>query len=98
MWKIKRSVVEISALIFWVNLSFFLPTQISDTSPQLNLLALMISKALPVSLGILTAHVSRNFLFPYMNLEQMIKDHHWGSINFLAIWYGVIIWAFATGG
>ena len=34
----------------------------------------------------------------YKTLEQMIKDHHWGSINFLAIWYGVIIWAFATGG
>jgi hypothetical protein len=98
MWKIKRSVVEIAALTLWVSLSFLLPLNDWQQTPQLKLLALMIQKGLPISLGILIAHVSRNFLFPYMNLQGMLKEHHWSGVIFLSIWYGVIVWAFASGG
>jgi hypothetical protein len=98
MNKIKRSIIEISALSLWVIFSFFLPLRIGEATPQLNLLALLISKGLPVSLGIFVAHISRSFLFPYMDLSELLTKHHWSGVIFLAIWYGIIIWSFAIGG
>lgn len=51
-----------------------------------------------VTMGVLYAHASRKFLFPYLDFEVMMKEHHWGGMAFLTIYYTVIIYAFAIGG
>jgi hypothetical protein len=61
-------------------------------------MALFITKALFVTLGVLYAHGSRKFLFPYIEMRIEIEKHNLGSMLFLTVWYGVIVWAFAVGG
>lgn len=97
-FNIHRSSIEIFALVFWITVSFLLPINSWQETPQLKLLALMIQKGLPVSLGILTAHSSRCFLFPYLDLSGMIKAHHWSGVLFLGSWYVGIILAWSWGG
>ena len=97
-FNIHRSTVEIITLSFWVTVSFLLPVNSWQETPQLRLLALMIQKGLPVSLGVLTAHASRCFLFPYLDLSCMIKEHHGWGVGFLAAWYVGIILSWAWGG
>ena len=62
------------------------------------LLALIITKPLFATLGVLYAHASRKFLFPYLDLRKLIEERRWDGVTFLTIWYGVIVWAFAVGG
>lgn len=97
-FNIHRSSMEIIALVAWIALSFLLPLNSWQETPQLRLLALMIQKGLPVSFGILTAHSSRCFLFPYLDLSTMIKEHHWAGVGFLGAWYVGIILAWSWGG
>ena len=93
-FNIHRSSIEIFALTFWVSATLLL---LPNNAWQ-NLLALMVQKGLPVALGILTAHASRCFLFPYLDLSKLIEEHHWAGVAFLGAWYVGIILAWSWGG
>jgi len=92
-YTLQRSRVEIILAFFIGILTFFIPP-----SARQGLLGLLITKPLFVSLGVLYAHISRQFLFPYIDISKEIENHHWGSFGFMTVWYGVIIYAFAMGG
>jgi hypothetical protein len=91
--KIKRSRTEIVMLLITVFAVMFIPPE-----ARMGLLGLFITKAMFVTMGVLYAHVSRKFLFPYLDAEVLIKEHHWGGMAFLIVWYGVVIWCFSMGG
>ena len=65
---------------------------------RMGALGLFITKAAFVTMGVLYAHISRKFLFPYLDAEALIKDHHWGGMAFITVYYGVIIYCFSMGG
>jgi hypothetical protein len=48
--------------------------------------------------GIFFAHITRIIAFPYLDLNALIKNNQWAGVVFLAIWYGVIVYAVAMGG
>jgi len=96
--KTKRSLAEVIALSVWVSLIFFIPSRIDQATPFWNIVSLMIQKAIPPSLGILTAHASRCFLFPYIDLSDLLKNGHGWAIGFVGAWYVGIILAFSWGG
>jgi hypothetical protein len=65
---------------------------------RMGLLGLFTTKLMGVTLGILIAHFTRLFLFPYLELSKLIAEHHWPGVIFLAGWYYVIVYCFAMGG
>lgn len=91
--KVKRSRVELITLIVMSVCVSFLPQEARQ-----GVFGLFITKGLFVTLGVGYAHVSRKFLFPYLDMEDLIKEHHWSGMIFLTIYYGVVIWAFSMGG
>lgn len=91
--KIKRSRVELIMLCVVAVAVLFIPPE-----ARMGLLGLFITKLMFVTMGVLYAHASRKFLFPYLDFEVMMKEHHWGGMAFLTIYYTVIIYAFAIGG
>ena len=93
IFNIKRIRTELIFIVILSVLILFLPA-----TAQAGLAALFITNALFVSLGVLYAHASRKFLFPYIDMRIAIEERHLGALAFLAIWYGVILWAFAVGG
>jgi hypothetical protein len=88
--RIRTEIISIGILSLFI---FFLPS-----AAQAGLMALFITKALFVTLGVLYAHGSRKFLFPYIEMRIAIEGHNLGAMLFLMAWYGVIVWAFAVGG
>jgi hypothetical protein len=93
IFNLKRIRTEIISIAIVSLLILFLPS-----AAQSGLMALFITKALFVTLGVLYAHGSRKFLFPYIDMRTVIEGHNLGAILFLMAWYGVIVWAFAVGG
>jgi hypothetical protein len=94
LWdKIKRSRTEITMLLIVCFAILFIPQE-----ARMGLLGLFITKGMFVTMGVLYAHISRKFLFPYLDAEELIKEHHWGGMTFLTVWYGVIVWCFSMGG
>ena len=94
MWdKIKRTRVELITLVIMTICIFLLPQE-----ARVGVFGLFITKGLFVTLGVGYAHVSRKFLFPYLDFEVLMLEHHWGGMAFLTVYYGVVIWAFSMGG
>ena len=91
--KIKRIRTELTLLLVLAIAIAFIPPE-----ARLGLLGLFITKGMFVTMGVLYAHASRKFLFPYLDLEVLIIEHHWGGVTFVTAYYGVVIWAFAVGG
>ena len=91
--KIKRIRTELTLLSVLAIAIVFIPHE-----ARLGLLGLFITKGMFVTMGVLYAHASRKFLFPYLDMEGLITEHHWGGVAFLTAYYGVVIWAFAVGG
>ena len=91
--KVKRIRTELTLLLVLAIAIAFIPPE-----ARLGLLGLFITKGMFVTMGVLYAHASRKFLFPYLDMEKLLKDHHWGGLAFITAYYGVIIWAFAVGG
>jgi hypothetical protein len=91
--KIKRIRTELTLLSVLAIAIAFIPHE-----ARLGLLGLFITKGMFVTMGVLYAHASRKFLFPYLDMEELIRLHHWGGISFLTVYYGVVVWAFAVGG
>lgn len=80
-------------IIIMVGVSLMLPK-----AALTGLLSLLASKVLTLTLGVFLAHLLRIIAFRYLDLSQMIEDHHWAGVIFLAVWYGVVIYAVAVGG
>lgn len=91
--KVKRIRTELILLLVMAISIAFIPQE-----ARMGLLGLFITKGLFVTMGVLYAHASRKFLFPYLDMEDLIRLHHWGGISFLTVYYGVVVWAFAVGG
>lgn len=91
--KVKRIRTELALLLVLAIAITFIPPE-----ARLGLLGLFITKGMFVTMGVLYAHASRKFLFPYLDMEDLIAEHHWGGVAFLTAYYGVVIWAFAVGG
>ena len=91
--KVKRIRTELTLLLVLAIAIAFIPSE-----ARLGLLGLFITKGMFVTMGVLYAHASRKFLFPYLDMEALIAEHHWGGVAFLTAYYGVVIWAFAVGG
>jgi MFS superfamily sulfate permease-like transporter len=99
MWKkIMRIRLELIMVIVLVVSARFLPQRADEVTAWTGLMSLMLVKSLSVTLGVLYAHGSRKFLFPYLDMKNLIMEHHWGGVTFLCVWYGVIVWAFGVGG
>jgi hypothetical protein len=90
---IKRIRTEIVAIVALTVAIWFIPP-----GAKQGVLALFITKTLFVTLGVLYAHASRKFLFPFLDFQKELKQDGSGVILFFVAWYGVIIWAFAAGG
>lgn len=84
---------ELTLILVCVILAFFLPAQ-----AVMGTIALFITKILSVNLGVLTAHASRKFMFPFLDFQRLLENKNWAGICFIIFWYGMIIWAFAIGG
>ena len=96
---LKKSRVTFVLLSLVVICSFILPDSVDEKiTPREAMMSLIMTKTVGVSLGILIAHYTRVFRFPYLDLSTLIEEHHWSGVIFLAVWYGVIIWAFSMGG
>ena len=91
--KVKRIRTELTLLLVLAIAIAFIPPE-----ARLGLLGLFITKGMFVTMGVLYAHASRKFLFPYLEMEVLITEHHWAGVGFLTAYYGVVIWAFAVGG
>jgi hypothetical protein len=91
--KILRIRTELTLLVVMGISVLFIPQE-----ARMGLLGLFITKGMFVTMGVLYAHASRKFLFPYLDMEALIREHHWGGVAFLTVYYGVVIWAFAVGG
>lgn len=84
---------EIIVILILMVAIYFIPPE-----AKAGLLALFITKALFVTLGVLYAHASRKFLFPYLDFVAVREERKWESVMFMAAWYVVIVWAFSMGG
>ena len=96
MWLIeqfKRSRISLFLVLVVAVCIVFIPPE-----GRMGLLGLFTTKTMGVALGILFAHWTRLFRFPYLDLSALVESHHWSGVIFLTVWYGVIIWAFAVGG
>jgi hypothetical protein len=99
--RLKRSWVEASLLLFCLLLLFLAPIGKDPDEARavmMGMISLFVTKTFFAVLGFSVAHWIRLYVFPYLSLEMMIREHHWPGVNFVAIWYGVWIWAFAVGG
>jgi hypothetical protein len=94
-WKFLKK-VRLEIVVFAViigSVSFLMPKEALS-----GLLSLLAAKILTLTLGTTLAHLLRIIAFPYLNLSQLIEDHHWGGVVFLAGWYVCIIYSMAVGG
>ena len=93
MNNLKRSWISLSLVAVVIVCVFLIPSE-----ARMGLLGLFTTKTMGVALGILIAHYTRIFKFPYMDMSKMITENQWSGVIFLTVWYGVIIWAFSMGG
>jgi len=94
LWEqVKRIRTELIMLCVLTVAVVFIPPE-----ARMGLLGLFITKVMFVTMGVLYAHASRKFLFPYLSMENLLAEHHWGGMAFLTAYYGVIVYAFAIGG
>lgn len=91
--RLKRVATELLLVLVCLLLVLLLPPE-----AQLGIMSLFITKTAFVVIGILVAHATRKIGFPYIDLQNLLTEHHWSGVIFLAMWYSVIIWAFASGG
>jgi hypothetical protein len=88
--------VRLELIVFAViigSVSFLMPGE-----ALIGLFSLLAAKILTLTLATTLAHLLRIIAFPYLSLSQMIEDHHWGGIAFMACWYVCIIYSMAVGG
>ena len=94
-WRLLKK-VRIEVIVFAIivgSCSFLMPRE-----ALIGLSALLASKVLSLTIGVILAHLLRIVAFWYLDLSKLIEDHHWPGVIFLAIWYAVIIYAVAVGG
>ena len=84
---------EIVLVSVCVALALTLPAQ-----AWTGVVSLFITKVMFISVGILIAHVSRRYLFPYIDLSKAVEEKQWQIVAFMGAWYAVIVYACATGG
>lgn len=89
----KRNRVPIILILLVIGCAFLMPAE-----ARAGLLGLFSTKTMGISLGVLIAHYTRFYLFPYLDMSKLLEEHHWAGVVFLTVWYGVIIWAFSMGG
>jgi len=89
------------ALILLTLVIYLIPDRLfepGNITAKMAFVSLMLTKAYATVMGILWADFSRKFLFPSISLEVAVKEKNLGTLIFIAIWYGVIIYGWQTGG
>jgi hypothetical protein len=96
MWfQIKRVLWDISWIIFLLIIAYFAPSRLFPAEAKIGFFSLFFSKFIFINAGIISAHVSRELVFPYIHFSEE-KDPIRKIM--IVVWYGVIIYAFAHGG
>ena len=95
VWRfLKRSRMELGIFALLIGItSIVLPWQ-----ALVGLWSLLATKVITVTMGVFLAHLLRIVGFYYLDLSEMIEEHHTAGVIFLAIWYAVIVYAVAVGG
>jgi len=87
----QRTQFDLTSIVIVILLAlFFLPIE-----AEIGFFSILIGKIAYVSIGILYAHISRKFIFPYINFE---KERRWDNNVMIILWYVVVIYCFAHGG
>jgi hypothetical protein len=89
---LKKNRVSIALLLLVIGCAYLMPDS------KVGILALFTTKMMGISIGILAAHYTRLYLFPYLDLDELIQAHHGWGVGFLIAWYMVIIYCFSMGG
>lgn len=101
LYRIKNILYQLYRVIpdlLFLSVLFFISYKVLDRQDAYGLFNSFISVALRISCGIIHAHISRKFIMHGVSLHRAFKDNDKGQIIFFAVWYGVIIWAWARGG
>lgn len=93
--QIKRVAFDLLCLIGAAGVFFLLPDRVMPAEALYGCLAVVLTKILVISAGVLYAHVSRKLLFSYIDFS---KEQEWSNNLMVVAWYIVVIWAFARGG
>ena len=99
--RLKKLSIPIGLILICAGLSFFLPStkeEADNVSSQLGILALVITKTIFASCGFAFAYLVKEISFPFMSLQEMLIEHHWMGVAFLALWYIGCIYCFSLGG
>jgi hypothetical protein len=99
--ELQRYLPAIITIGIMVALTFLLPAtkeEAMNQSARQGILALLITVTVKTSIGASLAHLFRKWLFPFLDFQKLVEDHHWGGVTFLSIWYGIFVYAFAVGG
>jgi hypothetical protein len=96
-WERVRLIVFLLVIITIAAAVVLTPTALYNT------FSLMVRKSIGYLTPVLLAHFLRIGLFPYIDLSEILsKDQPIGyqlaGSFFVAVWYGVSIWAFSIGG
>jgi ABC-type nickel/cobalt efflux system permease component RcnA len=95
--QLDRLKFDIFAIIFIALFLYFMPVEWlnPETAKVGGLLSMLIGKFILVSCGIIHAHVTREFLFPYISFS---KEKEWSNNAMIIALYVIIIFGWTRGG
>jgi hypothetical protein len=82
---------SVGAILLFAPIEYF-PFPYEDRA---RFMSLFLNKLVFVSAGMLHAHIGRMWYFPNMGVQS---ERRVANLAFMAVWYGVIVWAWARGG
>jgi|GEM_PF-1797084 hypothetical protein len=92
---LRRVLPDLLVLMSIIGILAIAPTSILPIEAKGGLLALVITKLILISSGIVHAHLSRKWVFPYIDFQA---EAAWSNNLMIIAWYVVIIWGWARGG
>lgn len=92
---LRRVLPDLIALMSIIGILAIAPTSILPIEAKGGLLALVVTKLVLISAGIVHAHLSRKWVFPYIDF---CAEGEWSNNLMIIAWYVVIIWGWARGG
>lgn len=92
---LKRIGLDIGVLLVIALLMIFVPSSFLPIEAKANLVSLFFTKFILVSAGVVHAHITRKFLFPYIDFSK--EEDLTNNIMIIAI-YVVVIFAWSRGG
>ena len=91
----RRVAPDLGVLISIIIMLAIIPARLVPVEAQAGLLSLFLTKLILISAGIVHAHLSRKWVFPYIDFKE---EAVWSNNLMIIAWYVVIIWGWARGG